>query len=137
MCLEGVEVEKQWGLQLPPNLGWKMLKSFAMWLRFFVRKRSSRQKKEGFLALASSKWHWHNHVKTHWLVFVNIQIPQLLMGGIDWWGVGCNNSFIWLELHRNQWILELHKINEVNPLTLSQQWQRWQGCKCHIWWAQC
>jgi predicted membrane-bound dolichyl-phosphate-mannose-protein mannosyltransferase len=32
----------------------------------------------GPFSLLNSKWHWHNHVKTHKLVCVDIQIPQLL-----------------------------------------------------------
>jgi hypothetical protein len=30
MCLKGVEVGKQPGLQLPPDLRWRMLTAFAM-----------------------------------------------------------------------------------------------------------
>jgi hypothetical protein len=51
------------------------------------------------MALSSSKWVWHNHVKTHLHVCVKNQIFQLLMGGIDQWGIGCDSSFPWLELH--------------------------------------
>jgi hypothetical protein len=40
------------------------------------------------MALSSSKWHWHNRVKMDRLVYVDIQILQLLKGGIDQWGVG-------------------------------------------------
>jgi hypothetical protein len=32
-------------------------------------------------------------------MFVNNQIPQLLKGGIDQRGVGCDNSFPWFGLH--------------------------------------
>jgi hypothetical protein len=60
---------------------------------FFVKKKKPRHKEKGFLALSNSKWHWHNHVKTHQLVCVNIQIPQLLMGRTDQWGVNHNNFF--------------------------------------------
>jgi hypothetical protein len=42
-----------------------------------------RQKNESLLAFSSSKWIWHNHIKTHSHVYVNIQIPQLLKGRID------------------------------------------------------
>jgi hypothetical protein len=45
----------------------------------------------------------------------------LLKGGIDQWGVGHDNSFFWLELHRKQQILGLHKIKEVNMLVLGSQ----------------
>jgi hypothetical protein len=67
---------------------------------------------------SNSKWHWHKCIKTHRHVCVNNQILQLLRGGIDQWGVGCDNSFLWLELHRRQQILELHKIGGVNLFTL-------------------
>jgi hypothetical protein len=89
------------------------------------------------LALSSSKWHWHNHVKTHWFIYVDIQILQLLMGGIDQWGVNHDSSFLWLEPHRRQGIFELRKIREVNPFMLGWQQQCWLGCECHFWWAQC
>ncbi len=59
------------------------------------------------MALSSSKCHWHNYVKTHRLVCVDIKIPQFLKGGIDQWGVGCDNSFFWLELRRRHQIFEL------------------------------
>jgi hypothetical protein len=67
---------------------------------------------------SSSKWHWHSRVKTHQYVCVSNQIPQFLRGGIDQWGVNCDSSFPWLELHPRQQILELRKIKEVNPLAL-------------------
>jgi hypothetical protein len=50
----------------------------------------------------------------------NNQIPQLLKGGIDLWGVGCNSSFLWLELYWKQQIFELLEIREVNPLMLGR-----------------
>jgi hypothetical protein len=99
--------------------------------------KKSGQSKKVTLALSSSKWHWHNRVKTHRHVCVSNWIFQLLKGGIDWWGVSCNSSFPWLELHWRQQILELHKIGEVNLLVLGQQWQHRLRCECHIWWAQC
>jgi hypothetical protein len=49
---------------------------------------------------------------------VDIQIPQLLMGGIDQWGVGRNSSSLWFEPHQKQQILKLHKIKEVNPFAM-------------------
>jgi hypothetical protein len=61
----------------------------------------------------------------------------LLMGRIDRWGVDWNNSFLWLEPHWRQWILELCKIEEINLLTLGWQWQHRLKCKCHFWWIQC
>jgi hypothetical protein len=42
---------------------------------------------------------WHNFVKTHQPSCVDIQIFQLLKGGINQWGVGHINLFSWLELH--------------------------------------
>jgi hypothetical protein len=52
-------------------------------LKFFDEKKLSKQKDENLLALSSPKWHWHNHVKTHSPICVDIQIPQLLRGGIN------------------------------------------------------
>ncbi len=52
---------------------------------------------------------------------VDIQILQLLRGGIDWWGVDHNNSTLWFEPHWNQQILGWCKIGEVNSLMLGQQ----------------
>jgi hypothetical protein len=43
------------------------------------------------------------------------------MGGIDQWGIGRNTSFFWLELHEKHKILELHKIEKINPFILGQQ----------------
>jgi hypothetical protein len=36
------------------------------------------------MIFSSFKWHWHdhNHVKPHWPIYVNIQISQLLKGGL-------------------------------------------------------
>jgi hypothetical protein len=48
-----------------------------------MEKKNPKEKDEGLLALLSFKWHWHDHVKTHQLVYVDIQIPQLLKGRID------------------------------------------------------
>jgi hypothetical protein len=45
-----------------------MFATFAMWLKFFYKKKQSKQKDEEPLALSSFKWHWHNCVKTHQLV---------------------------------------------------------------------
>jgi hypothetical protein len=59
-----------------------------------------------------------SRVKTHRHVCVSNQIPQLLTGGIDQWGVDCNNSFSWFELQ----ILELRKIREINSPLLG--WER-------------
>jgi hypothetical protein len=44
------------------------------------------------------------------------------------------NFFFWLELHLRQQILELCKIEEINPHRLGQLWQ-W--CEFYLWWAQC
>jgi hypothetical protein len=63
-------------------------------IEFFDKEKYPRQKDEGFLALSNSKWHWHNHVKTHQPICVDIQMPQFLKGGIDWLGVSCNSSFL-------------------------------------------
>jgi hypothetical protein len=57
--------------------------SLAMWLKFNDENKLSKQKDEDPLALSSSKWHWHNHVKTHSSICVDIQILQLLRGGIN------------------------------------------------------
>jgi len=83
-------------------------------------KKVTKVKRQRPFDLSSSKWHWHNHVKTYLHVCVSSQILQLLRGGLDGWGgVGCDSFFPWLELHRRQQILELHKIGEVNLLKLS------------------
>jgi hypothetical protein len=63
-------------------------------LKFFDEKKQPKHKEEGPLTFSSSKWHWQNHVKTHQLVCVNIQIPQLLKGRTDQWGVDHNKSFL-------------------------------------------
>jgi hypothetical protein len=60
-----------------------MFAFIAKLLKFFNREKLPRQKDEGLLALSSSNWHWHNRVKTYQLVYVDIQIPQLLKEGID------------------------------------------------------
>ncbi len=79
----------------------------------------------------------HHHVKTHWFVFVDIQIPQLLMGGIDQWGVGCNNSFflVWTALKpMNLWSAQdqWHKSTRVgSTLTTLAKVQM------PFLWAQC
>jgi hypothetical protein len=73
------------------------------------------------------QWHWHNHVRTHWPICVNIQISQLLKGGIDQWGVDHDSSFLQFELHWRQQIFELCKIGEINPHTSSWKWQRQLG----------
>jgi hypothetical protein len=54
------------------------------------------------LVFSSSKWHWHNCVKTHLLAYVNIQISSLLRGGIDQRGVIRDIFVFWLESHRKQ-----------------------------------
>jgi hypothetical protein len=67
-----------------------MFASFVMKLRFFLQKKVTKTKKEkkgGLLALSYFTWHWHNRVKTHQLVCLDIQTPQLLKGGIDQWDV--------------------------------------------------
>jgi len=40
------------------------------------------------------------------------------MGGIDQWGVDHDGSFLCFEPHQRQQILELHKIGEINLLTM-------------------
>jgi hypothetical protein len=74
-----------------------------------------------------------NHVKTYQHVCVNSQIPQLLREEIDQWGVNCNSSFPWLNLHWRQQILELRKITEISLFELGQQWQHQLNCECHLW----
>jgi hypothetical protein len=44
---------------------------------------ASFMKDEDRMSFLSSKWHWHNRVKTHWHVCVSNLIPQLLKEGID------------------------------------------------------
>jgi hypothetical protein len=51
---------------------------------FFSRRKMTKTEK---------RRHWHNSVKTHQLICVNIQILQLLKGRIDQWGVGHDNPF--------------------------------------------
>ncbi len=99
--------------------------------------KKPKQKKEGPLVLWSSTWHWHNHVRTHQLVYLNIQRLQLLNGRNDQWGVGCNSSFFWHELLWRQQVFMLRKISEINLLMLDQRWQHWLGCEFHFWWPQC
>jgi hypothetical protein len=55
---------------------------------------------KAFWLFQAPKWHWHNHVKTHQLFCVDIQIPQLLMGGIDEWGVDRDICILWFEPHQ-------------------------------------
>ncbi len=45
MCFEGVKVEKELGLRLPPNLRWKMFAAFVVRLNFFVKKRVTMKKR--------------------------------------------------------------------------------------------
>jgi hypothetical protein len=85
------------------------------------KKKKPRQKEEGPLVLSRSKWHWHNYVKTHPHACVDIQIPQLLRGGIDQQGVDHDNSVLWLESHWKQQVLRWHKIKEVNLHMLGWQ----------------
>jgi len=56
--------------------------------------------------LQSKNWFWVNNV------------PQLLKGGIDQWGVNRNSSFLWLEPCRRQQIIELHKTGKVKLFAL-------------------
>jgi hypothetical protein len=52
-----------------------MVASFVIRLKFFDEKKKPKQKDESPLAFLSSKWHWHNHVKPHQPIYVDIQIP--------------------------------------------------------------
>jgi hypothetical protein len=70
-------------------------------IEFFYQRKLTKTKKERPLVLSSSKWHWHNCVKTHPPAYVNIQIPPLLRGGIDQRGVIHDIFVLWLESHRN------------------------------------
>jgi hypothetical protein len=87
-------------------------------LKLFDKKKKPKQKDQGPVAFLSSKWHLHNCVKTHQPICVDIQICQLLKGGIDQWGVSRNSFFLWLEPHQRHQIFELCNIREVNPLVL-------------------
>jgi hypothetical protein len=71
-------------------------------IKFFCQKKIIKIKEKGPLALSNSKWHWHNCVKSHLSIYVDIQISPLLRGGIDQQGVNCNNTILWLELHQKQ-----------------------------------
>jgi len=83
-----------------------MLTYFAMWLKFFDKKRKTKTKRWSLFGLSSSKWHWHNRVKTHQLIFVDIQILQLLKGLS--WLMGCwFLSFAWVALEAtNLWVVQ-------------------------------
>jgi hypothetical protein len=56
--------------------------------------------------------------KKYQLVCVDTQIPQLLKGGIDQWGVSCDSSFFLLEPRQRLQIFELCKIRELNLLAI-------------------
>ncbi len=60
-------------------------------------------------------------MKTHQPIYVNIQIPQLLKGGIDQWDIDRDSSFFWVELHQRWQIFEMHKVKEVNLFVLGWQ----------------
>jgi hypothetical protein len=94
-----------------------------------------KRKKEGLLTFWCFTWHWHNHVRTHQLVCLDIQTSQLLKGGNDQLVVDCDSSFIWLELFWKQEILEMCKIDKINSLVLEQQWQHHLRCEFHFWWT--
>jgi hypothetical protein len=70
-------------------------------IEIFYQRKITKAKRGGPLVLSNSKWHWHNWVKTHLLIYVDIQILPLLRGGIDWQGVSRNNSILWLESQEN------------------------------------
>ncbi len=92
-------------------------------IEFFLWRKITKTKSWSPMALSSSKWHWHNIVKTHQPICVDIQILQLLKGGTDRWGV---DSFLWLDMHQRQQILELCKIKFVcvgsTMITSSKVW---------------
>jgi hypothetical protein len=70
-------------------------------VEFFSRKRIIKtKKKEGLITFLSSKYRWHNHVRTYEPIHVNIQIFQMLKGRIDWWGIVYDSSCLWFEWHR-------------------------------------
>jgi len=101
-------------------------------IEIFCWRKVTKIEEEGLLILSNSKWHWHNCVKTHSSIYVDIQILPLLRGGINQQRVSHDSFVFWLELHRKQQILGWHKIREVNPLMLGWQWQCQLKCVCHL-----
>jgi hypothetical protein len=81
-------------------------------------KKSDQGRDGGLLSPLNSKRHWHNYVKTHPHVFVNNQIPQLLKEELISGMSIMIAFFFWLDLHWRRQILEVRKIEKVNPLAL-------------------
>ncbi len=101
-----------WEVTKPTTTAWLKMEDACILcnvIEIFWQGKWPMSKDEGILTLWSSKWHWHNCVKTYQHVYVSKQIFQLLRGGIDQWVVGCDSSFslAWVKSKAtNPWVTQ-------------------------------